>query len=170
MSERNESAKCLAVEKIISAAKPWFKGQREALLDAILENSNKRLAPLCDPLTVNLGTHRWLRDEREKAYSDWFAWVNEQLPSSPTDSRVLGITPPTDTKDTYHNCPEAKREELILGNKRRLNVRICFGTTALIVVELKNRFRCADVEKNRDYTILVAGCDTFQAKESRSLL
>jgi hypothetical protein len=57
--------------------------QRAATLDAYtvqflqsaLEASNERLAPLRDPLALNLGTHRWLAIDREESYSDWLAWI-----------------------------------------------------------------------------------------------
>lgn len=42
-----------------------------------------------DPLLCDLGTHHWL--EQERSYSDWLAWVLEQLRDSRAVLRVFGI-------------------------------------------------------------------------------
>src|SRR4051812_41890360 len=67
-----------AVKKLIAVAqaKQAVDAQR---LRALLEESNKLLDPLADPLTLDLGLHRWLAGEREEAYSDWLQWVVQQL-------------------------------------------------------------------------------------------
>jgi hypothetical protein len=51
-----------------------------AELRSLFEYSNKLLSPLCDPLLMDLGMHRWLRAEREEAYSDWLHWVLKANP------------------------------------------------------------------------------------------
>ena len=35
--------------------------------------------PLRDPLHVDAGLNRWQRNDHEEAYSDWLAWILEQL-------------------------------------------------------------------------------------------
>src|SRR5438132_1432009 len=43
-------------------------------LQELLHASERQLTPLGDPLTVDLGLHRWLAADREEAYSDCLAW------------------------------------------------------------------------------------------------
>ena len=45
---------------------------RQHLEDAFA-HSDKELSPLRDPLSLNLGKHRWLSADREESYSDWLA-------------------------------------------------------------------------------------------------
>lgn len=66
------------VQRLTAAAHKHSERLRAALQEAIRE-SDERFRPMCDPLSVDLGTHRWLRNDREEAYSDWLAWTLEQL-------------------------------------------------------------------------------------------
>jgi hypothetical protein len=66
-------------DKVIEAARRFWTAQGGKLQELWAE-SNVRLAPLEDPLFVDLGLHRWLSNEREEAYSDWLEWVVKQLP------------------------------------------------------------------------------------------
>src|SRR5579883_3391651 len=51
-------------------------------LTAVFELSEKELAPLGEPLKLNLGTHRWLSADREESYSDWLAWILQGMSGS----------------------------------------------------------------------------------------
>ena len=78
------------VHRLIKAAKPLFKEESKRL-EGLLRKSDKHFDPLEDPLKVDFGVHRWLRAEREEAYSDWLKWTLEQLESPALISKVLGI-------------------------------------------------------------------------------
>lgn len=60
------------VRRMLEAAVADAKKTR-ASLSELLQRSNQSLQPLGDPLCVNLGLHRWLKQEREESYSDWLA-------------------------------------------------------------------------------------------------
>lgn len=46
-----------------------------------------------DPLLFDFGTHRWLAEEHELAYSDWLAWILEQRPDSGAVLSLFGREP-----------------------------------------------------------------------------
>src|SRR5664279_1968883 len=54
-----------------------------ARLRRYLRQSNEILRPLGEPLLIDFGLHRWLKEEREEAYSDWLAWIVGQLSDTP---------------------------------------------------------------------------------------
>jgi hypothetical protein len=54
-----------------------------ARLRNYLRQSNETLWPLGEPLLIDFGLHRWLKEEREEAYSDWLAWIVAQLSDAP---------------------------------------------------------------------------------------
>ena len=64
----------LPVKHLIASGTDFAKAQEACLADLILR-SNAHLKPLTDPLATDFGTHRWLRGEREEAYSSWLAWI-----------------------------------------------------------------------------------------------
>ncbi len=53
-----------------------------AHLQEALASSNAKLAPLGEPLRLNLGKHRWLSADREESYSDWLAWILQGMSGS----------------------------------------------------------------------------------------
>jgi hypothetical protein len=59
---------------LVQSAKALDDEAQEHLRKA-LDNSNAALAPLGEPLRLNLGKHRWLSADREESYSDWLAWI-----------------------------------------------------------------------------------------------
>lgn len=77
-----------AVETLIAAAQPRLLEDSRVLRE-ILEISRDQLK-FTDPLLCDLGLHRWLAKDREEAYSDWLAWVLEQLGDTDAVFRVLG--------------------------------------------------------------------------------
>src|SRR6185312_11530504 len=58
-----------AVAALISAVEQESR-RAEKRLNELLDQSDRLLRPLGDPLRANVGLHRWLRAEREEAYSD----------------------------------------------------------------------------------------------------
>jgi hypothetical protein len=87
-----------------------------------------------------LAGHRWLRLDREEAYSDWFQWVLAELREPEAILSVLGVT------FAEHSNPVMRpvtieREWQIPhgheGHQGRLDLAIWFGSAAIVVVELK---------------------------------
>ena len=48
-------------------------------LEAQLELSNRALAPLEDPFSMDFGLHRWMAGNRGENYSDWLEYAVRQL-------------------------------------------------------------------------------------------
>ncbi len=138
-------------EKMVRVAKLWFDEQRQAL-DGFLRESNARLSPLSDPLTTDLGSHRWLRVERETAYSDWFAWVIRQLPSTKSLFDLFGL--PIVGSQHPKLSIDVDREVAIQtrqGKTRYLDVVISLSTQPCFVVEIKKRGAEDEEQKLKDY-------------------
>jgi hypothetical protein len=104
-----------------------------------LERSGKKLAPLGDPLLVTLGDHRWLRYDREESYSDWLAWVVTTM----RPEEILGVLGLAGERELAAAVcdQQAKviREKVIetSGGVKRLDLVVCFGTAATLLVETK---------------------------------
>jgi hypothetical protein len=141
-----------AARRMIDATVAWFEFEKSQLR-SLLEASNRALAPLADPLLVDFGAHRWLVDSREEAYSDWLSWIVEQLRDPELVLPLFRINNAAVCAD----CGRArefivKREKPIKGGKRRLDFIICYGDTALIVVEVKvTDADVAQTSKQSDY-------------------
>lgn len=131
----------------------------EAELRRLLDQSDKMLAPIGDPLRAGLGLNRWLRDDREEAYSDWFAWILEHL-----DAKDLVEMFHVRGDDVVSFCREkpfrVQREQII--PEGRLDIVVSFGEDALarpassnqaiLVIEVKiTSAEQAATEKQRIY-------------------
>jgi hypothetical protein len=151
MGEQSECTNWSAIEKMIVAARPWFEEKR-TFLDRVLRESNARLSPLCDPLTVDLGSHRWLREEREAAYSDWLDWVIRQLPSCESlfflfDIRQTG-------EQSAGTEIEVKREEPFRapsGQTRYIDMLVSCSKKPALIIEVKKRDAWDEPQKLKDY-------------------
>jgi hypothetical protein len=104
----------------------------------LLKSSSDKFRPLCDPLQIEFGTHRWLAREREEAYSDWMKWILEQLSDPRLVGKVLGVK----DNSLRRLSGEIKigREvgiEAIDGQRRRTDLDISFGRTDTFRVEVK---------------------------------
>jgi hypothetical protein len=122
----------------------------ESELRSLLSRSGKRLHPFSDPLLANAGLNRWLRAEREEAYSDWLAWVLQQLKADDILS-LLHL----DSPDMRLLCkglqPNIERELII--PEGRLDIVVQFGTTVLIVIEVKTTSAdSAFIDKHEGYS------------------
>ena len=133
----------------------------------LIEESNKMLEPLSDPLTAKLGLHRWLVAEREEAYSDWLAWVIEQLTVEQA-LRVLGIL--SGSIALYSHTKLRVRREVVIP-KGRLDIVIRIGAETLIVVEVKKASeQAAQTEKQKGYSAWLNGKDNSLFKDKKSIL
>lgn len=113
-------------------------------LHAVLQTSDEQLAPLRDPLKLNLGEHRWLSDDREESYSDWLAWILQGTASAAEILPFFGI----EGGETIDERPAISREEIIKDGRTDIQVRS--GTRLLLLIEVK---------------IQVPGSDLFQQLE-----
>ncbi len=74
---------------VAEAESQTLKSTLKGLLDQ--SDSKLQLVSLCDPLLADAGLNRWLREEREEAYSDWLAWIFEQMDAADVLA-VLGMS------------------------------------------------------------------------------
>ena len=128
----------LSVQKIIDMAEPVHQVNRNTAR-RLLEASNELFAPLKDPFEMRLGLHRWLGGEREEAYSDWLAWIIEQLA---TPDKIIPLLCGNNTADLVAGCAgslSVQREAVFVTTEtvRRTDIEICFGDTKAILVEIK---------------------------------
>jgi len=124
----------------------------ESTLRSLLKRSDQLLAPLCDPLRANVGLNRWLLHGREEAYSDWLAWVLQQLDSRQI-VRLLRIDDERIAKYCRTHRFSVKREHCIPDG--RLDLVIEFGQGregAILVIEVKTTSADeADTGKQKGY-------------------
>lgn len=122
----------------------------ETELHTLLQSSNQTLAPLCDPLCADAGVNRWLKGEREEAYSDWLAWILEQIREPEQLLTLFQIDDPMFAKCCQNQKIKVVREQVITGG--RLDVMLEFGSAALVVIEVKTTSADqADTAKQRGY-------------------
>ncbi len=96
-----------------------------------LEGSDSHLAPLSDPLRLNLGEHRWLSKDREESYSDWLVWILQGM--SATEILLLfGVVVSGDPGKL-----ESIRREINQPGRTDLVVR--FGDEGLMLIEVRTK-------------------------------
>jgi hypothetical protein len=126
------------VSLLINAARGQFQlGERR--FKELLAASDEEFAPLSDPLTVDVGVHRWLSAEREEAYSDWLGWIIDQLDDREV-FELFTLEPPGELAEGKRLRRKVEREFFVRtdnGRAGRLDVLIRFPGKALIVIELK---------------------------------
>jgi hypothetical protein len=128
----------LSVQRLIDVTQPVLQKNRDEAR-RLLEESNNLLAPLKDPLETRLGLHRWLSGEREEVYSDWLAWIIEQLA---TPEKIVPLLCGENAAELIRQCAGAlnvHRETVFVTAKsvRRTDIEICFGEKRAILVEVK---------------------------------
>lgn len=154
-----------SVRSLISAVESYSQAHREELR-RLLHQSDAMLNPLCDPLTANLGLNRWLAAGREEAYSDWQAWILQQL----TQAQLLSLFDIQFNLQSLDRLavPIVSREVKILDGQRRLDIQVAFGDDILLVIEIKKiREQDSDTEKNKEYKQWI---DSQNFKEKRQVL
>jgi hypothetical protein len=129
-----------SVSNIIRAAEA-DSAQQELELRRLLNESDARLEAvcLCDPLHAGLGLNRWLRKEREEAYSDWLEWVLQQVQALPRGAWhvlwVLGVPEKEIPVAADGTSFEISREFCI--PDRRLDLFFSLEGALAVVVEVK---------------------------------
>jgi|GEM_PF-1789225 len=142
-----------AVCELLDAERP-LTALAEADARGLLNLSSKALAPLEDPLSTDFRQHRWLKFNREEAYSDWFAWILDELSSVRLISEILGISAPAGSGDDGVFVVE--REKPIShgheGREGRLDILLTRTGACLAIVEIKvTAGDDSDFVKNRGY-------------------
>jgi len=143
-----------AVSALIAAEDRSMASGRDQLKN-LLSCSRQSLAPFHDPLEVPLAGHRWLRLDREEAYSDWLEWVLAELREPGALLSVLGVTF-AEQQDPVMRPVIIKREPQIKygheNHEGRLDLLIQFGASALVVVEVKvTPADASDTDKHTGY-------------------
>jgi hypothetical protein len=143
-----------AVDRLISSARQKFATERVRFRELINE-SNRRLKPLEDPLLTDFGVHRWLSNKREEAWSDWLEWLLCQFDAVMV-FELFGLEPPDVFKKNPSILFRTQREFVIPqgheGRGGRLDIVIRFGSLALIVIEVKvTGADNADTAKHKGY-------------------
>ena len=121
-----------AVQQMIEAARPLLEGE-STRVRRLLEQSAQYLHPCADPLLVDLGTHRWLAEAREEAYSDWLGWVVQCLG---TPARVFPLFGAEALIPVSQGLTVTVTRELPIP-EGRLDLVIECGFIVLLVVEVK---------------------------------
>jgi hypothetical protein len=139
---------------MVEAVKETLKGEAKRLR-SLLKHSDRELEPWGDPLMVDFGMHRWLAEDREEAYSDWLAWVVEQLKTPDLVFRLFGETCPPEWS-ARPTTLTVRREPVVpyghAGHEGRLDLLIDYKVLPLLVVEVKKGgAEQADVEKQEGY-------------------
>lgn len=108
-------------------------------LKVLLELSSNKLKPFCDPLKVDLGVHKWLKGEKEPLYSDWLAWVIQQIRDPREIFKLFSITDHCD--DFASLYPDVIREKQVeKGHKDqggRVDLLVQYKGFVLIAIEVK---------------------------------
>ena len=126
--------------KLIQAASRYSTVRADELRN-LLAASQRVLAPLPDPLAARFDLHRWLRNDREEAYSDWLAWLLSELRDGASVGMFLfGDSIPEEIRETKAVCKVERERWVPAGHKDqagRLDCVVTFGDTIVIVIEVK---------------------------------
>ncbi len=121
-----------------------------------VRRSAEVLPTLGEPLAaLNFTEHRWVAGHREEAYSDWLEWIVARLEPQEI-MRVFGVRDPQMVLASEKCAVTVERERRVRhghkGSAGRLDLEICFGDKALLVVEVKlTRAEHADTAKQAGY-------------------
>lgn len=129
--------------------------RRKHVWTELLEHSRARFAPLGEPLDLNFGIHRWLKHDREEAYSDWLAWLLSQMTSGDIVD-FFDIPELISEQDRTLLPLKVDRESWVAkgheGASGRLDVIVEFPGNAALVLELKKgSVDVSDTIKQRGY-------------------
>jgi len=116
---------------LIQSATRLDEYERPQLDDAV-SKSDLKLSPLSEPLKLNLGSHRWLRSDREESYSDWLAWILQGMLCREILT-LFGV----DDGIPVEPFVEIHRERWSLYGRTDIEVR--FGDRGFLLVEIKVR-------------------------------
>ena len=129
----------------------------ESRLNQLVNTSDAGLkrVSLSEPLKADLGLNRWLRKEREEAYSDWLAWILEELQKPPGSAadvlEVLGIAEPAIVASSRSGNFQIEREFYIRA-VGRLDLLLTLDKSVVVIIEVKKySAETADTAKQAGY-------------------
>jgi len=136
-------ADCGPVQRVADAFLGLVEHER-IHLSALLRQADDRLAPFSDPLRLRFSGHRWLDPEREReeSYSDWLAWLLEQMNSAEQVLRIFDLEDSEFGTIVRDKKPVVSREESIrttTGGVKRLDIVVRFEDAGVLLVEVKIR-------------------------------
>jgi len=105
-----------------------------AHLQEALAGSNAELAPLGEPLTLNLGKHRWLSADREESYSDWLAWILQGMSGS---TEILPLFALGDGAAGELLGPAGTVRREVSSQHGRTDIEVPIGNRGLLLIEVK---------------------------------
>lgn len=133
---------------LVDAAYGFWMGKGRAI-EGLLAKSREALG-FEDPLTLRFDLHRWLAADREEAYSDWLAWIVNELQAGERVGQLLfGNRVPVEIWNCHERCiadRETRVPEGQQGHEGRTDCVIRFGNAAVILIEAKlTDIRSADL-------------------------
>ena len=137
-SDRKTEDEWNAVGRMAASAKCLLTGDIRAL-EAQLDVSNRALAPLVDPFSMDFGLHRWLARTREENYSDWLEYVVMQLETPELVYGLFQLAPPPNVRA---RMPRTVVREFSVENgdsdhSGRLDLIVRYPGACPLVVEVK---------------------------------
>ncbi len=112
-------------QNLDQCARSWLK-------DALAQ-SEKVLSPLGEPLTLNLGTHRWLSADREESYSDWLAWILQGM----SGSDILTLFSLGDKCSVELTGVKIRVDREVGREHARTDIEVYFGSLCFLLIEVK---------------------------------
>jgi hypothetical protein len=103
-------------------------------LQEALDSSSAELAPLGEPLKLNLGKHRWLSADREESYSDWLAWILQGMSGG---AEILPLSALGDEATGELRGPAGNVRREVNSQHGRTDIEVPFGERGLLLIEVK---------------------------------
>lgn len=103
-------------------------------LQQALDDSDKLLFPLGEPLNLNLGEHRWLSADREESYSDWLAWILQGISDS---AEILPLFAFGDEARGELLGPVGEVRREVRSKHGRTDIEVPLGKRGLLLIEVK---------------------------------
>lgn len=161
------------VKPFIKSCQNFLKDLKEKT-EILLKESNDRLSPFQDPFYIDFSSHRYFAGNREEGYSDWLAWIIEQLKDHRLVFRLLDIDDESMLKECEGIKPDIEREKWVEkgheGKEGRLDITIRYQSKLLIHVEVKivgAEGEGADLGKNVGYK---KSLEKYEGKQYHRLL
>lgn len=170
------------VDELICAYRSISDLEAKKLRDLTAKLS-KLLAPFDDPFLTDFGVHRWLASAREEVYSDWLAWLFQQIRDPISLLTILFGTADPRIASQCMGPLKVNREFGLSdenGRRRRTDLELIFGDQKTALVEIK-KGDASDIDKNQleilaarrsgfTYYILLARCEGTVALPTPFLL
>jgi len=121
-----------SASRLVQSAKE-LEGYARQHLEEALADSDAELSPLSDPLGLSLGEHRWLSADREESYSDWLAWILQEIGDAEDILPLFSLS--HGSAGSLGLAERVSRE--VPGDHGRTDVEVWFGERGLLLIEVK---------------------------------